>query len=260
MRSRREALALAILLALTACNPRPVLRGRTVDAQIAPPRLTASAAVSAAQPFVLPARGPERERAVLCLSQAVYYEAALEPLAGQQAVAQTVINRLRHPDFPKSVCGVVYQGASESGCQYSFACDGSRDRPPIEPYWGRAHAVAEAALNGYVDKAVGAATHYHADYVTPGWRPDMVRIAQVGAHIFYRYAGPAGDARLLDARYVGGERQVSTTGWTPKTPAAAPTPTTVLDAPSAEHFAFGRRIPTKDDIAAINAKLAQLAP
>ena len=80
-------------------------------------------------PFYLRASGAERERAILCLTQAIYYEAALEPTLGQEAVAQTVLNRVRHPNFPHSVCGVVYQGAQQAtGCQFSFTCDGSRGR------------------------------------------------------------------------------------------------------------------------------------
>jgi len=159
---------------------------------------------------------------VLCLAQAVYYEAALQPLAGQQAVAQTVINRVRHPDFPKSICGVVYEGSElPIGCQFSFTCDGSLARPPIEPYWSRARAVAEAALDGFVAAAVGPATHYHADYVFPLWGPQMVKIVQLGAQIFYRYPGPAGDPEALTGRYGGHELAVSMTGPTAEAIAAA---------------------------------------
>ncbi|HEY3798849.1 MAG TPA: cell wall hydrolase, partial [Caulobacteraceae bacterium] len=163
-----------------------------------------------AKPFFLNAGGAERARAELCLTQAVYYEAALEPTEGQQAVAQTVLNRVRHPDFPKSICGVVYQGANlPPGCQFSFTCDGSLARPAIEPYWGRAKGVATAALDGFVAKDVGSATHYHADYVFPRWGPQMVKIVKLGAQIFYRYPGPLGDAGLLTGRYAGNELATS---------------------------------------------------
>lgn len=163
-----------------------------------------------AQPFFLRASGPERDRAVLCMTQAIYYEAALEPTEGQQAVAQTVLNRVRHPDFPKSVCGVVYEGSElPIGCQFSFTCDGSLARPPIEPYWSRAKAVAVAALEGFVAKDVGSATHYHADYVFPRWGPQMVKIVQLGAHIFYRFPGPFGAPQVLTGRYAGNELAVA---------------------------------------------------
>ena len=163
-----------------------------------------------AQPFFLRASGPERDRAVLCMTQAIYYEAALEPTEGQQAVAQTVLNRVRHPDFPKSVCGVVYEGSQlPIGCQFSFTCDGSLARPPMEPYWSRAKMVAMAALDGFVAKDIGSATHYHADYVFPRWGPQMVKIVQLGAHIFYRFPGPAGAPQVLTGRYEGRELAVA---------------------------------------------------
>ena len=159
-------------------------------------------------PFRLKAGGAERARALLCLTQAIYYEAALEPPEGQAAVAQTVLNRVRHPLFPKSVCGVVYEGASRPGCQFSFACDGSRQRPPIAPFWQRAEAVAKAALDGFVDRAVGSAVYYHADYVFPTWASEMFKIRKVGTHIFYRFPG----AEAPTARYLGGELRVSMAG------------------------------------------------
>jgi spore germination cell wall hydrolase CwlJ-like protein len=235
-----------------------------------------------ARPFVLAAQGPERERAVLCMTQAVYYEAATEPLEGQQAVAQTVINRIRHPDFPKSVCGVVYEGSTlPTGCQFSFTCDGSLARPPVEPYWSRARAVAEAALGGFVARAVGSSTHYHADYVFPRWGPQMVKVVQLGAHVFYRYPGPAGAPQTLTGEYAGGELGVSLAGPPPgamlaaragvppdplaHAPAgdAAPDPVlAALHSPATAdrsalvgRYVFGRRIPTREEVEQIDAEL-----
>ncbi|MFI4975995.1 MAG: cell wall hydrolase [Caulobacterales bacterium] len=226
-------------------------------------------------PFYLQAAGPDRERAILCLTQAVYYEAALEPLDGQRAVAQTVLNRVRHPDFPKSICGVVYEGAQQvTGCQFSFTCDGSRERAPIEPYWGRARAVAEAAVSGFVQHEVGTATHYHADYVFPRWGPTLVKIGQIGAHIFYRFPGPIGRSDFFFGRYQGGERQVSMEGPSlaaiAALRAASETGQTAVPAVSAAAFAapsgrpipgqivYGRRVPSRDEIARINAALPPL--
>jgi hypothetical protein len=121
-----------------------------------------------------------------------------------------VLNRVRHPDFPKSVCGVVYEGSQlPIGCQFSFTCDGSLARPPIEPYWTRAKTVAEAALDGFVAKQIGSATHYHADYVFPRWGPQMVKIVQLGAHIFYRFPGPFGAPQVLTGQYEGRELAVA---------------------------------------------------
>ena len=145
----------------------------------------------AARPFALAHAGAEtRERALECLTSAVYYEAGQEPLAGQQAVAQVVLNRVRHPAFPASVCGVVYQGSTRTtGCQFTFTCDGSLARAPERSAWNRARDVAKAALAGFVQPAVGNATHYHANYVAPYWAPTLAKTAAIGAHIFYRWSG-----------------------------------------------------------------------
>ncbi|HEY3694705.1 cell wall hydrolase [Phenylobacterium sp.] len=162
------------------------------------------------RPFVLPATGADGARALQCLSQAVYYEAAREPLKGQQAVAQVVLNRLRHPAYPKSVCGVVYQGAARvSGCQFTFTCDGALRFTPQAALWSRAQAVARRALSGFVLKDVGSATHYHADYVAPYWAPTLVKLGQVGAHIFYRWTGPWGEPPAFTGRYLGGEANLT---------------------------------------------------
>ncbi|HYG27968.1 MAG TPA: cell wall hydrolase, partial [Caulobacteraceae bacterium] len=101
-----------------------------------------------------------------CLTEAVYYEARGEGAAGQAAVAQVVLNRVRHPSFPKSVCAVVYQG-----CQFSFACDGSTRRARERGAWNRAREVASKALAGAVAANVGNATHFHTVHVAPQWGP-----------------------------------------------------------------------------------------
>jgi len=160
--------------------------------------------VTAARPFDLSNSDPlDQRRALLCLTQAVYYEAGFEPLEGRRAVAQVVLNRLRHPAFPKSVCGVVYQGARAPVCQFSFVCDGSLYRRPALGAWKQAEAVAKAALDGFVERAVGAATHYHADYVAPYWAPRLAKITQIGAHIFYRWPGAWGSTAAFSGRYIG---------------------------------------------------------
>lgn len=157
-------------------------------------------------PFRLQARTEDRARALQCLSQAVYYEAAREPQAGQEAVAQVVLNRMRHPAYPKSVCGVVYQGSARtSGCQFTFTCDGALRWAPEPDLWRGAKAVAERALAGYVNTQVGSATHYHAQYVVPYWAPTLVKMVRVGQHIFYRWTGPWGEPPAFDGRYAGNE-------------------------------------------------------
>lgn len=162
------------------------------------------------QPFVLKAAAGDAERALRCLSQAVYYEAAREPLEGQRAVAQVVLNRMRHPAYPKSVCGVVYQGSARvTGCQFTFTCDGALRYAPEPTLWNRAQQVARDALAGFVAKQVGTATHYHADYVAPYWAPTLVKLNQIGAHIFYRWTGPGGMPGAFTGRYAGGEAYLS---------------------------------------------------
>ena len=145
--------------------------------------------------------------ALRCLTQAVYYEAATEPLQGRRAVAQVVLNRMRHPAYPNSVCGVVYQGIERGwGCQFSFVCDGALLRAPSPALWRQAQDIAQAALGGYVEASVGTATHYHADYVLPKWAFNLGKITQLGRHIFYRFNGNWGRASAFNERYSGVER------------------------------------------------------
>jgi spore germination cell wall hydrolase CwlJ-like protein len=165
------------------------------------------AANPAAKPFQLAAEGVlDEARAADCMTAAIYYEAGFESLDGERAVAQVVINRLRNPLFPKTVCGVVFQGSDRrTGCQFTFTCDGSLAHKPQPEAWERARKVAAAALHGYVMKKVGNATHYHADYVAPYWSPTVVKVAVVGQHIFYRWTGGLGLPPAFGGRYAGGE-------------------------------------------------------
>jgi len=138
------------------------------------------------------AADPEPPAAALqCMTSAIYYEAATEPDAGKRAVAQVVVNRWANRAFPKTICGVIDQGAPAPGCQFSFMCDGSLARKPSPEAWRNAETIARAALNGYVETSVGAATHYHADYVVPVWAATMLKLTKLGRHIFYRWPGAA---------------------------------------------------------------------
>lgn len=237
--------------------------------------------------FRLAGETDDARRALTCLTQAVYYEAAREPELGQAAVAQVVLNRVRHPGYPKSVCGVVYQGAARStGCQFTFTCDGSLSRAPDPALWASAAAVARSALSGRVVREVGSATHYHADYVAPYWAPTLVKLAQIGAHIFYRWTGPSGERAAFNGRYAGGEAILSPAilgGVDPRTQAGLdalpPPPRTVtlalagetrtytvsepdaaggLIPPAPGQLAPARRRPTPEEIRRINAALAAM--
>jgi hypothetical protein len=122
-----------------------------------------------------------------CLTQAVYFEARGETPRGQAAVAQVVMNRVKSPSFPKTVCGVVFQGAATHGCQFSFACDGSMRHGLEAGAWDRARRIAERTLSGVRLADIGSATHFHTTDVEPDWGPQMLRVAQVGLHVFYRF-------------------------------------------------------------------------
>jgi spore germination cell wall hydrolase CwlJ-like protein len=161
---------------------------------------------SPAQKFLLRSDQDSHDRAVECLTQAVYYEAASEGAEGQRAVAQVVLNRMHHPGFPSTVCGVVYQGSElPTGCQFTFTCDGSLLRTPVPGLWAQARRIAMQALDGQVDAAVGHATHYHADYVLPYWADSLLKQVQIGHHIFYRLRGGLGSSAAFSQRYAGQE-------------------------------------------------------
>ena len=132
------------------------------------------------------ARQAARERQ--CLAEAIYYEARSERFSGQAAVAEVVLNRVRHRAYPNTVCDVVYQGSERTtGCQFTFTCDGSM---VIEPYgqgWERAQQVAEHALIGFAQPVTRRATHYHTTAVDPYWNDSLVRTRRIGTHIFYRF-------------------------------------------------------------------------
>ena len=178
--------------------PADEARWTKAAAMLVPPSTTP------AEPFELGGGEADARRALDCLTSAVYHEARSEGLDGQRAVAQVVLNRVRHPAFPASVCGVVFEGSGRrTGCQFSFTCDGSLGRRREPHAWARAREIAEAALNGDVYAAVGNATHYHTRAILPYWAPSLRRSATVGAHIFYRWQGGAGQAHAFSQDHRG---------------------------------------------------------
>ena len=166
-----------------------------------------AAPAGAARPFLGgTANAVAQDRALNCLTSAIYYEAGQESSDGQRAVAQVILNRVRHPAFPSSVCGVVYEGSTrQTGCQFTFTCDGSMARTPMTDPWNRARQVAAAALAGSVYANVGNATHYHAYYVVPYWASSLAKTAVVGAHLFYRWSGGWGRPGAFAQAYSGRE-------------------------------------------------------
>ena len=162
----------------------------------------------AAAALVAMGTGSDMVRAQECLATAIYYEAASESDAGQRAVAQVVLNRVAHSAWPNTVCGVVYQGsARRTGCQFTFTCDGSLARRPSRGGWERASRIARAALAGSVYAPVGLSTHYHTLAVHPYWAPSLTRTTVIGAHVFYRWPGAAGQGAAFTFSYAGGEPQ-----------------------------------------------------
>lgn len=163
----------------------------------------------AASPFVTGLRGVDALRAMDCLAAAVWYEAGDDAI-GERAVAQVVLNRVRHPAFPKSVCGVVFQGSErQTGCQFSFTCDGAMRRKPSQAAWDRARQIATGAMAGLVFSPVGYATHYHTDWVAPYWSAKVDKIAQIGTHLFFRWTGSAGRAGAFTGRVTGQEPSIA---------------------------------------------------
>lgn len=162
--------------------------------------------VPAAKPFILNGTPMDVARATDCLASAIYYEAAAEAESGQRAVAQVVLNRVRHPAFPATVCGVVYQGATRAtGCQFSFSCDGSMARLPSPALWDRLRRLAGEALSGAVYAPVGLATHYHTDWVLPYWSAKLDKIRAERTHLFFRWDGWWGTPPAFRQAYRGGE-------------------------------------------------------
>ncbi len=122
-----------------------------------------------------------------CLARAIYFEARSESELGQLAVAKVILNRVKDPEYPNTICGVVYQGSGRrNSCQFSFACDGLPDDVKSANAWSNSKAVAQKALAGNSKvAAIGTATNYHADYVKPKWAKSMKRLIKIGRHIFY---------------------------------------------------------------------------
>ena len=131
----------------------------------------------------------DRERQLKCMADNIYYEAAMEPAEGKLAVAQVVMNRSESPDFPKDICQVIYQRNSfyqTVVCQFTWLCDGSVGRRPVQPqqYAESMEAAKKVLLEGFRLPSLKNALYYHADYVNPRWNKEQV--AKIGRHIFYK--------------------------------------------------------------------------
>lgn len=165
-----------------------------------------------APPFFISGDVADRTRATDCLAAAGYYEAGNDT-RGQRAVMQVVLNRMRNPAYPQSVCGVVFQGSERTtGCQFTFTCDGAMTRHrPSATAWEVARGNAIEALNGFTDATVGHATHYHTDWVHPYWSRTLDKIAAVDTHLFFQAA--ASRPGNFSGSYVGVEPNIARLGW-----------------------------------------------
>ena len=165
--------------------------------------------LAAASPFRFGGSDADRARASECLALAALAEAGDDD-QGQRAVMQVVLNRVRHPAFARTVCGVVFEGSSRrTGCQFSFTCDGSLARRYSDAAWDSARLRAQEALGGRVYNPVGIATHYHTDWVHPWWSPKLLKVAQVDTHLFFRWPGYWGSRAAASLAYRGGEPGVA---------------------------------------------------
>ena len=164
-----------------------------------------SGPIAAALPFRFKGSAADFNNARDCLALAAMAEAGQSDI-GQRAVIQVILNRVRHPAFAGTVCGVVFEGSQRStGCQFTFTCDGSLSRRYSDANWAAARSRAEQALRGFVFAAVGTATHYHTDWVYPSWSPKLDKIAQVETHLFFRWPGRWGTNAAMTKPYRGGE-------------------------------------------------------
>jgi spore germination cell wall hydrolase CwlJ-like protein len=125
-----------------------------------------------------------------CLSEVLYYEARGEGASGQKAIAEVVFHRMNHGDYGHSICAVVYEGSSHSGCQFSFTCNGDMKHTKQASAWREAEALAAQILTGQValKNATGGAVNFHAVSVSPDWADTMDKTTQIGNHVFYRGA------------------------------------------------------------------------
>jgi hypothetical protein len=206
----------------------------------------AAGPLAAAPPFGFAGTPQDMARAVDCLALAALAEAGPSD-PGQRAVIQVVLNRVRHPAFAKTVCGVVFEGSERAtGCQFTFTCDGSLARRYGLASWETARQRAAEALAGKVYAPVGLATHYHTDWVYPYWSPSLTKLARVDTHLFFRWPGYWGSRAALRAGYAGGEPDVSATGPDALAVAEASLPPPVLpaDTPRISGGAVTMRDPT----------------
>ena len=134
---------------------------------------------------------------IYCMAQNIYFEAGNQPLAGKVAVAQVVVNRTRHPNYPTTACDVIYQAKWKENwlgkmvpirnqCQFSWFCDGKSDDPVDSPTWMLSLKVARDVMQGAYGDITEGSTHYLADSVYPYWADSLNQTVVINNHIFYK--------------------------------------------------------------------------
>lgn len=130
---------------------------------------------------------PRGGRQWTCMTEALYHEARGEPVEGQYAVAEVILNRVDAPNYPDTICGVINEGMGQlNACQFSYTCDGRLEQVTDQRPWDRAGNIARIMIDGAPRDLTANATHYHADWVAPHWSQVYPRTAAYGTHVFYR--------------------------------------------------------------------------
>ena len=138
-------------------------------------------------PALIEAAASEGDAEWECLTEALYFEARGEPLEGQIAVAEVILNRRDSGAYPNTVCGVVQQGTGEKWmCQFSYFCDGLSDEPRDRQAWNHLGRIARVMLDGAPRELTQGAEFYHTKAVDPYWNDEFYQTAEIGAHLFYR--------------------------------------------------------------------------
>ncbi len=207
--------------------------------------------VPPASAFIFKGSPADFDRAADCLAATIFYEAGAEKISGQMAVVQVVLNRARHPAYPNTVCGVVFQGHERrTGCQFSYTCDGSMARRPSAEAWARHRGLAQAMLKGLVYAPVGLATHYHTDWVLPAWSAKLDKIRVEGTHLFFRFNGYWGTPAAYRRAVTGVETSFAKLGGlSPAHGKAAPAEELLAETGDAETF------PEAPDLERVSATL-----
>ncbi len=212
--------------AITELKTLPGSPENVLSARLSGISYDAARKLNAAIPFALTAGSPalpfhfvgsvaDRNRATDCLAIAAMAEAGNGD-DGQRAVIQVVLNRVRHPAFPNTICGVVFEGSQRaSGCQFTFTCDGALARRYSAAAWTRARDRASQALDGRVYAPVGLATHYHTDWVHPYWSDSLTKLARVDTHLFFRWRGYWGNAASFSVSNRSGEPAIPQLAYLP---------------------------------------------